>query len=1298
MVRTTVTVVIGVTDVSANVDAVDTWRNKQNSIGQCKLKMQNPGNVYGGVFSTNDGISITVDDGAAVEIWTGFVNDVKPYLSKKGVYTNELVVTGSDRGRYGADLYVTAKYEEQNGDEIIEKINILAGTPWTWAEPGASPNIKYECRRTYLTDAVREICDLMGWDSYITNAGVITLFAAGGDPSGVALLSDAGDVTNNLLSFEEYEQVAKGIRNWIEISAGSVKDHYTEENGVLDWSVAGAGAAVADDTAKYIWGRGSIYFTTVAAVSQVYLDFSALKYGYTPLDLSKPCQAKVFMSIERAGGETNATVNPYMIDGGANRITFTRKKQGAGSKGYTELVPDWTAIPIWRVLTYPLGDTSQIQAAARSGYWHGDVAFDWTDVDIIGFEYTHTEAGEVWIDGWSIPSLDAKDIVEDAGVGSSQALYGKRMFHQYKNNLKSMIEITDLATRLLVLKKDPVQKFKAVAVGQTGTLYAAQTVTVQAPQHGIAGPTDYIITKLHHKVRRNSITRGWDFTTTYDLVRENTLASRVSDNRAAERLASLMSIVRALQGGTMDDDILIGDAETGTQTAVEFGTPFPLDPNDGDLFDLTADLAIGAARYYGPARYWYDEAGGDWERNPITLQRNAFPAGTGEVLGDEVYRTDLDIWYRWTGAWTQMDVAATVISGTIGATQLKKGIQPFDSSVLVEVIRVVATAGVTFDFDQDNGAGKTEITASAGTPFSDFNIGDIILIQMSEDPENNATGEIVDTVNAGGAGITLTNTVVGGIDNADDETMIVSVTDGLKWTGANPAVWFADTTTQNIANGTVQGLALDDTYWAIFTVGANVTLTNTYANAVGDTVGIIARVTTATGREPFIFPVFTRQGSTTLDFLGAGVIDTILLTSEALIGKIMKSSDGVSWTDGVGDPGTIMTRYGIQGKGGGGVTQFFLDSTDGKGYFAAGTAWIDSSGLTLKSNAFDFMHFQNAAGNELVRISTSLAGLGFYIWPGAGELADMTMGSPAGVHLDLHTRAAGGNYGVANLESSNAADIWLTPASGIVETSGNLEPTVGGAPGGYKVGVVGRVWDEMHADDYYGKYHVETSTIALRPAAAVALANTFWVTREAAADAILWVCKQTVAGGYLWVLVVGPGAGGDMFTAVYDIASDGVVDNSERVGGRPEADFLLKDGSRDITGVLTPDGDLTRDLGTGARHFMDAYIKTVWCANGAISIGSVGSLYLGADNAYRWSIDDDKLAPIGDDTYDIGAVGSRVKEIFCVTLTEGDHVFTERTCAVCDEPFLEGDSISNHVISVGEEGTRTIPMHARCET
>jgi len=1005
---TDTTCTIGGNVVSNYVVDSDVQKNKVNNIGTCKIRLANPADIWGGTFASNDAIALAIN---GAPIFAGKVKDVVPYLTEKGVYTNELLITGTDYGRYGADLYFTKKYKTQPGGAILLDIFSMFGganDPWTYADPGGTPSIKYEGKRTFLCDAVREICDLMAYDSYIDNANELHIFASGTIDSTVDLISLVGDPTNNLLSFDEFEQEGGDIRNIIEISAGNVKDHYTEENPT-GWTAGGGGAIASETTTHFIYGLGSIELTCTGA-SSAYLNFAGTLYGYTgSIDLSPFCQAKVLIKGER-DAEDRFNFRPFLVDDGGKEIVFIRRKSGAGSKGITEDIPDWNiGAGKWSVITYPLGDHDgnpiRATGAEMNGYWTfaaGSVApFNWNNVVQMGFKYPHAENGIVWIDGWTIPSLEAKYTTADAG---SRGLYDDRMYPEYRNELRSMPQLKAYGDRVLLMKRYPLVKFKAVAKGQVDTLYAAQYVHVRAPQHGVDALTKYIIVRLQHILRKKSDVRGFDFWTTYDLVSTDADAGRVirSTDPNAAMLAELRRQNRGFKGSMDDWDLFLGDILTGDRMGFTEGAAFPTDPVNEDMHHLTTDVGVPGV-YYGNEGVWYrwDETAGIWVRGPITMHR-AFPGppANGEVIGDTWHDTTNDLWYEWTGVWTLINFAATTISGTLSATQLKKGIQPFDSAVLVEAIRVVATSTVTLDIDVDNGAGKAVITASAGIPFSDFVAGDVILIQNSEPPWlHNCTGKIVDSVGGGGASVTLTTTLAGA-DNTDDEQMIVSVTDAVKWTGAAPAVWFADGTTQNIANGTDHTLALDNTYWAIFTTGAGVTLTNTYANAVGDTVGIIARVTTAAGQEPFIFPVFTRGGSKTLDFLGAGVIDTILLTGDALIGKIMKTSDGVSWTDGIGDPGVIITRNGIKGKGAAGALQALFQATDGKILAGGGTVILDALGITINGT---FIFFNDAAGvfrgwvygiggaNPYLQLAsaedlllTSGAGDDIYIVPGGG--------------------------------------------------------------------------------------------------------------------------------------------------------------------------------------------------------------------------------------------------------------------------------------------------------------------------
>jgi len=68
----------------------------------------------------------------------------------------------------------------------------------------------------------------------------------------------------------------------------------------------------------------------------------------------------------------------------------------------------------------------------------------------------------------------------------------------------------------------------------------------------------------------------------------------------------------------------------------------------------------------------------------------------------------------------------------------------------------------------------------------------------------------------------------------------------------------------------------------------------------------------------------------------------------------------------------------------------------------------------------------------------------------------------------------------------------------------------------------------------------------------------------------------------------------------------------------------------------------------------------------------------------------------GDNTYDCGIASKRWANVYCVVLHEGDHVWTERACAVCKQPFIVGQKVAYLVIAVGEEGTRAVPMHWDC--
>jgi len=924
---TSVTVVIGGHTVSNDVIDVDIWMNKKTSIGVCELLIDNTADQWGDDFEPNDAIAISIN---AVLMFSGTVDNVVPYLDKKGVLSNYITVKGRDGGRYLSDLYYTENFVSTRSGAIIDTILAGVGDPLLYTNPGGTPFIKYDSQRTKLIDSFKDICDLSAWDMYIDTTGRIQFFASGTVASGVALKSVGAAADNNLLSFEEYEEIGYDIKNLIEVHAGSVKDHWTDGNAAQWTDLLAGGTTFSDETTVYIYGAESIKVVAADNDETFGLDFTTgggdLYSQGGSIDMSKFAQNKVVFRHDDAS-VGNFQFKPYLKDGSGNEIVFTRNSSGQGKDGYTNNIT--TTVDKWRSLAYQTGEhvSNEVVATPQSGRWSGDVGFDWGDVEDIGFNLVTTDDMDtIYIDAWYMPAIEAKSIVTDA---ASVAAYDTRMYSEYRKDLKSQTALDAESAKILAYRKDPLRKFKATTSGQTGTKYAAQTVTVQAPDYGIAGATAYIIIALHHILHNNANTRGYDYLTKYELALSAVDSTRVinDDDPMQALLLKLARENRGFKGSQTDDEAWLGDIMTGYTPQITTGATFPTDMNIGDEFFLTADLTVGASEYYGPALYRYDGDAADWLRDPIVMHRAADPPAGGEVIYDTLHRTDLDRWYRWTGVWTLIDFDAGTISGTLSSSQLKKGIQKFDSAVFFYPIRTNASDTVTFDIDVNNGAGGADIDASAGTPFDVFTAGDELIIQGCEDEDTDSILHVIDTVNGGGTGITLT-AVLNGTDNADDETCIVTARDAVRWVGANPAVWFADGTNQQVVTGDVNGLALGS-HWIYFsTADTDAHTTNTYANAVGDTVGIICRLEITADAEPLIMPVYSRGGNMTLDFLGAGAVDTIVLTADAIIGKDFRTAAGV----GVGTSGVKFDKSGISGWNGANKTSEIAVDT---GYFIA---------------------------------------------------------------------------------------------------------------------------------------------------------------------------------------------------------------------------------------------------------------------------------------------------------------------------------------------------------------------------
>ncbi len=1032
---------------------IDVWMNKKTTVGVCEFLLDNTGDIWGDDFEPNDTISISIN---GTLMFTGFVDNVLPSLDKKGVLKNQLIVKGRDTGRKLIDLYYTEDFVNGRlSGSIIDDILAGVGDPMLYTDPGGTPAIKFSSQRTKLVDSFKEISDLSTYDMYIDTNGRLQFFARGTVSSGVALKSVSGAADNNLLDFIEYEEIGFDIKNLIEIHGGSMKDHWTDANA-LDWvDLLGGATAFSNEGTVFLNGSGSIKVVAADNDETFGLDFSTVggnlySQGGT-VDLSRFAQNKVKFRHEDGSGGVYS-FKPYLKDATGNGVVFHRNEAGQGSKGFTHNLG--TTLEQWYTLSYQTGLrtgneilSSALQASGRWNYLaakqtitfagaytsaallddngsgqgtitadggtpfstlaaggsitlsnaedpandgdyiifsatdtvitlttvlpttNGDdtavlitVDFNWHNIEDIGFQLlTSGLMDTVFVDGWYMPTVEVKAVTDDP---VSDGLYDTRMFSEFRKDLTSQISLQDESDRVLAFRKDPLQKFRATARGQTGTKYAAQTLTIQAPDYGLAGATTYVIQALHHILHNDTNTRGWDFITKYELALSGVDSTRViaDDNPLQATLLKLARENRGFKGAQVFDEEFYGDVITGFTPQLTTGTALPTDANEGDRF--------------------YDNA--------------------------------LELEYEFTGgAWVIL---------TFASSALVKGMQPFDSSMFFEVIRTSASPAVTFDIDvNDAGSGKTTITASAGTPFSDFSAGDNLVIQGCEDADNDSTLKIVDSVGGGGASITLTN-MVGGADTATDETCVVSVSDAVKWTndGANPEIFFADGDTQQINSGSGHGIPTGAN-WIHFTVGnAALTVTNVYGNAVGDAVAVICRLEITVDKEPIIFPFYSRGQNMSLDALAAGSVDTLVLTAEYITGKRFRSASG--------NTNVEFTGTGIIGQNAG-ITQFSLSSVDGTATAGAGAVILDINGITIRNDHTGFntnLEFQKLDATPMGKIFSFDAVIG----GGGGAFEGLTLRNAS--NKDIILLATNGTTGKIALDADNdifqhaGADITLS--------------------------------------------------------------------------------------------------------------------------------------------------------------------------------------------------------------------------------------------------------------------------------
>jgi len=528
-------------DISNYIVEMDLWREAMNGIGRWEVIINNPADVWGATFTSNMEVQLLIN---TVTMMRGYVDDVVPFLDRKGQYTNMMKISGRDYGMPLAHLFFNGLYLNTNSNTII--IAALAGSGIT-LPVAADPNITYEWDRTFLSTGIRDIAKEVGYDFYVDDtagAPILHYFTLGAvaEHNAVNLISDVGGVNNNILHLEEGEQIGGNIRNHIEVHAGHIDDHWTDGNAAaptLHWA-PGASCSVSNEATIFLVGKSGIRVDKdVTDANYLYMTLTFPRYSYDGtwgrLDLTDEGVISYYFYLNRAvAGPVLNYFTIELTDNGGNVIHWYKSPlvgPSRNNKNYVNFIPN----NLYYTVQVPVGrdvDILPIGPGAVTDFWWfrvGAAPFNWADIRAISFTSQSPAGGGAIapnqgafavVDVLSIPNVEARSINVDL---VSQGTYGVRMKEEYMPRIKSQIELDAYGVSQLAKYKDPLETLHIVASGETGTHYAAQSLDVRAPSHGIPALIPYRIMKLHHSVKlspeRNEYP-GYDFITEYDLLRD----------------------------------------------------------------------------------------------------------------------------------------------------------------------------------------------------------------------------------------------------------------------------------------------------------------------------------------------------------------------------------------------------------------------------------------------------------------------------------------------------------------------------------------------------------------------------------------------------------------------------------------------------------------------------------------------------------------------------------------------------------------------------------------------------------
>lgn len=385
MVATTVSVTIGADNVSGDVLEINIQRHAKFLATACRIAVDNSGNKYGGHFLAGEAVTIEIN---SVELFVGEVEVANMEVDQTLYDRTWFAVDCRGADHELVDLFMTRAYpytslQTAKADDVIEDAIDFAGSGYTYTSPSTAPEVEIEFRKTYLGAGFRKICERINYDGYIDDSDTLHFFPEGdaGAHTSVDLIAKDKDLTTNLLDFVEGEEDATTVKNYVEISAGEAKDHYTEDAD--DWT-PGTGCSVANEyTIKLSRGKRSIKLSKGAG-GEMSMYLGLPFGGYTYWNLTKPGQASFWVFHDLIAG--TVWCRPRLRDSYGNEIEYATDKVVDEEQGTTEdILPR-----AWHQVDFPYGAENKIILADLAiGRWYYltratryDAGTDFTEANI----------------------------------------------------------------------------------------------------------------------------------------------------------------------------------------------------------------------------------------------------------------------------------------------------------------------------------------------------------------------------------------------------------------------------------------------------------------------------------------------------------------------------------------------------------------------------------------------------------------------------------------------------------------------------------------------------------------------------------------------------------------------------------------------------------------------------------------------------------------------------------------------------------------------------------------------------